>query len=152
MSEWRWLERRRTNLDERKSFLETTIENLQSRVADAENNPQVVSIYQSSLEGFQKLLEQITRIINASEGETIDEVLLDSDEAEKAITSMLKILPKKIGELQAIEVESEWQVEKERMLEALQQALDTTTKHKLKNLQSQVTESMDTIKELIFAS
>jgi tetratricopeptide (TPR) repeat protein len=137
MSEWRWLERRRTNLDERKSFLETTLKDLDSRIKNKEK--------------FQRLLEQISRILSASDDE-IDEVLLDSEDAEKAITSMLKILPKKVNELKAISELSEWKVEKERMLEALQQALDTTTKHKLKDLLSQVEDAISTVEGLKFSS
>jgi hypothetical protein len=151
MSEWRWLERRRTNLDERKSFLEKTLEDLDSKIKSSENNQQVIEIYEESKERFQKLLEQINRILSASD-EEIDEVLLDSEDAEKAITSMLKILPKKVSELKAISESSEWSVEKERMLEALQQALTTTTKHKLKDLHSQVEDAINTVEGLEFSS
>ena len=73
------------------------------------------------------------------------------EDAEKAITSMLKILPKKVNELKAISELSEWEVEKERILEALQQALDTTTKYKLKDLLSQVEDAISTVEGLEFS-
>ncbi len=150
MSEWRWLERRRTNLDDRKQFLQTTIEDLTRRISGSETDEEVTEILQQSLEEFQKLLNQIDRILTASDSE-IDEVILEPQEAQTAIQSMLKILPKKLNDLSNIDNASDWGTEHEKMIEALQQALETANKHKIKALIPQVEKALELVSSLSYS-
>jgi hypothetical protein len=132
-SEWRWMERRRTSLDERKGFLERAMVEIEGRLKEADEESEVKSILASSLEEYRRLYEQISRIIEASD-EKVEEEFTNREEALAAIEGMLSVMAKRKAEILALPDESEQKVEMERLIEALQQALTTATQFKLKSL------------------
>ena len=151
MSEWRWIERRRTKLDERRQFLEKAIADLKERIKTAKKDPEVIAILQGSLDEFEKLLAQIDRILLTSTSEPNGD-LLDPEDALAAIQSMLKILPKRFTDLEALEDTKEWTSEKERIFKALQQALETAQKHKFKETIPQIEEALEKLNSLVRTS
>ncbi|MHA2213587.1 MAG: hypothetical protein ACW992_10550, partial [Candidatus Thorarchaeota archaeon] len=77
------------------------------------------------------LYEQISRIIEASD-ETVEEEFTSREEALAAIEGMLSVMAKRKAEVLAIPDLSEQKAEMESLIEALQHALTTATRFKLK--------------------
>ncbi len=131
MSEWRWMERRRTTLAQRKAFLENAIERLEKRLDEVDDDEEVRDILEEAIEEHKQIQDQISRILEASEnGE--EEEITDRDEAVAAVNGLLKVMPKRRSALLSIEDSEERQQEKERLKSALQQALETAEQHSLK--------------------
>jgi len=129
-NEWRWMERRRTKLPERKQFLEGAMEKLGDALAKAETEGEVQQILSGALDEYRKIYSQIDRIVSSyvSEQETS---FTSKDEAQEAIDGLLSVMPKKIEALQGIEDETERELEQGRIIAALEQALDTAQSFKL---------------------
>ena len=130
-NEWRWMEKRRTSLPERRDFLERTIKQLEKQIANAESDSEVLEILNGALGRQKKLHEQISRIISASDDE--QEIILSSrEDALAAIHSLLRIMPKKRNAMLAISKPATRQEELERLTTALEEALESAKHHGLK--------------------
>jgi len=129
-NEWRWMERKRTNLSERKEYLEGAIAKISSALEEAEKEGEVNQILSSALDEYKKIFGQIGRIISSYESGQ-DEIFTNKDEASEAIEGFLSVLPKKQEELRNISNEEERAKEIERIRSALVQALDAAKNFKL---------------------
>jgi len=139
-NEWRWMERKRTNLSERKEYLEGAIAKISSALEESEKEGEVHQILSSALQEYTKIFGQIGRIIS-SYASGPDEIFTNKDEASEAIESLLNVIPKKLEELKNFTEENERAKEIERLRSALVQALDAAKNFKLtKTIQSIETE------------
>ncbi len=133
MNEWRWMERRRTTLEQRKSFLEGVITRLEETLKKtSEDDHEVINILRNAIQEYKQLYDQISRIISASDAEEAEE-LRNREEAMSAISGLLRVMPKKRDSMVAITDPIERKQEYERLMQALQQALETALKFKLKD-------------------
>jgi hypothetical protein len=129
-NEWRWMERKRTNLSERKEYLDGAITTISTALEEAEKEGEVHQILSSALEEYKKIYGQIGRIISSYESGH-DIIFSNRDEASEAIDDLLSVLPKKREALQNISNESERAKESQRIRSALAQALDAAKNFKL---------------------
>jgi tetratricopeptide (TPR) repeat protein len=129
-NEWRWMERRRTKLPERKEFLENAMKKLEDALEKAEPEGEVEKILSSALDEYKRLYSQIDRIVTSYESEQ-DTSLTSKEEAQDAIDGLLSVIPKKIAALKDIEDETERELEEKRIIEALKQAQDTAESFKM---------------------
>ena len=129
-NEWRWMERKRTKLSERKEYLEGAIAKLTSALEEAEKEGEVHQILNTALQEYTKIFGQIGRIISSyTSGQ--DEIFTNKDEASEAIESLLTALPKKREELRNLEDDTKRAKELERIRSVLIQALDAAKNFKL---------------------
>ncbi|MFW9962723.1 MAG: hypothetical protein ACFFCX_04135 [Candidatus Sifarchaeia archaeon] len=129
-NEWRWMERRRTKLPERKQFLEGAIEKLETALNQSDPEGEVSKILSGALDEYRKLYGQIYRIVSSYDLEQ-ETAFTSKDEAQEAIEGLLSVIPKKIDALNEIENETERSMEKNRIIAALEQALETAKSFKL---------------------
>ncbi|MFX1484573.1 MAG: hypothetical protein ACFFCP_15455, partial [Promethearchaeota archaeon] len=132
-NEWRWLERKRTKLPERKKFLEGAMEKLSSALDTAEPEGEVRQILSNALDEYKKLYSQIDRIVSSYDAEQ-DTSFTSRDEAAEAIEGLLAVIPKKIATLQDIENDTERELELQRIISALEQAMETANSFKINKL------------------
>ncbi len=129
-NEWHWMERKRTNLSERKDYLEGAIAKISSALDEAEKEGEVHQILSTALQKYTKIFGQIGRIISSyTSGQ--DTIFTNKDEASEAIESFLTALPKKREELRNITDDAKQAKETERMRSVLIQALDAAKNFKL---------------------
>jgi chromosome segregation ATPase len=143
-SEWKRMERRRTNLSQRRGFLERAMKELQSNLEDVEKESEVEQILSTALDQYKKIHEQISRILGASEIKQAEK-FANKEEAFAAIEGFLKILPKKKSELSIIVEPDEREKERMRLIEALQQALETAEKYKMKKEIELISDELENI-------
>jgi len=129
-NEWHWMERKRTNLAERKEFLETSMKRINDALEEADSEGEVQTILSGSLKDYKKLFEQIDWIISSSEDES-EKVFTNRDETVATIDSLLIVIPKKREDLGTISDPDEYEKERLRLKDALIQALETATSLKL---------------------
>ncbi|MFW9809657.1 MAG: hypothetical protein ACFFE6_09780 [Candidatus Thorarchaeota archaeon] len=144
-NEWRWLERKRTKLPERKKFLEGAMEKLSSALDSAEPEGEVRQILSSALEEYKRLYSQIDRIVSSYDAEQ-DTTFTSRDEATEAIESLLAVIPKKIATLQDIENETERELELQRIISALEQAMETANSFKMNKLTKSIQTELDKVR------
>ena len=144
-NEWRWMERRRTKLPERKAFLERAMEKLEAALAEAEPEGEVEQIRSGALEEYRRLYGQIDRIVTSYETET-ETSFASKDEAQEAIDGLLSIMPKKIQLLKDISDETEASLEKGRIIAALEQALETAESFKLSKATKEIQGLLEAVK------
>ncbi|RLI54199.1 MAG: hypothetical protein DRO93_12850, partial [Candidatus Thorarchaeota archaeon] len=142
MAEWRWMERRRTTLAQRREFLETAIARLNEVLKEtSDDDREVIEILQAAAKDFGRLRDQIARILSAAD-ESEAQALRSRDEAIAAIDSLLKVMPKKRDAMLAIADSEERRREYQRLMKALLQALGTAKQFKLKeearNIQNEI--------------
>ncbi|MHA1935552.1 MAG: hypothetical protein ACW97A_09735 [Candidatus Thorarchaeota archaeon] len=130
--EWRWMERSRSNLADRLAFLTITMQELKSQLSEVEADSEVQGIISKSLNDFKKIHTQISKILSASDEEQ-GEKLASREEAIAAIEGLLRVMPKKRAAMSDIADISEKQKERERMKMALNEALETATRFKMKD-------------------
>jgi hypothetical protein len=131
-NEWRWKERKRTKLPERKQFLEGAIEKLGIALEQADPEGEVKQILSGALEEYRQLYGQIDRIVTSYDSEQ-DTSFISKEEAQEAINGLLSVIPKKIEALQTIANEAERGLEENRIITALEQALETAKALKMKD-------------------
>ena len=129
-NEWRWMERRRTKLPERKQFLEGAMEKLGDALEGADPEGEVRQILSGALDEYRRLYSQIDRIVVSSDTEHIKS-FASKEEAKEAIDGVLSVMSKKIDALDEIENPTERDLERKRIIEALEQALETTKAFKM---------------------
>lgn len=129
-NEWRWMERRRTKLPERKQFLESAMEKLETALNQSDPEGEVSKILSGALDEYRKLYGQIERIVSSYDLEQ-ETAFTSKDEAQEAIEGLLSVIPKKIDALKEMENETERSMEKNRIIAALEQALETSKSFKL---------------------
>ncbi len=149
-NEWHWMERKRTQLPKRKEFLEKAMEKLSAALEKAEPEGEVRQIISDAFEKYKRIYSQIDRIVSSYVGEQ-DSTFATREEATSALESMLAVIPKKIEGLEDIEKENEKNLEKQRIISALEQALDTAklfkTNKLLKSIQAEL-EKVKTVKDV----
>jgi hypothetical protein len=129
-NEWRWMERRRTKLPERKQFLEGAMAKLNTALEDAEPEGEVRQILSGALDEYKRIYGQIDRILTSYDIE--QEMSFSTKEAaQEAIDGLLNVMPKKIEALKDIEDETERELEEKRIIAALEQALETAMAFKI---------------------
>ncbi len=131
-SEWRWLERKRTSLQEREDFLSGAISRLEQSIEDAEDDAEVIDILTLALNEFTHLKGQITRILSVSKSEP-QEVVLTKDETTAAIKGLLSVLEKRKGSDKKVRRDPDYQRETVQLTDALDQALKAAQFHKMKD-------------------
>ncbi|MHA1909371.1 MAG: hypothetical protein ACW98Y_18885 [Candidatus Thorarchaeota archaeon] len=131
-SEWRWIERKRTSLDDRLEFLNKAINSLEKRIKESDEDEEVIEILSGSLIEYTRLRDQITKILTVSKEEP-KEIKLSRDETVGAIQGILSIVPKRKIALSKILDEAEKNREIEQLVNALQQALEAAEHHKMKD-------------------
>lgn len=129
-NEWHWKERNRTSLNERKEFLEKSMERLSSALENAEPDGEVETILAKALDEYKTIFKQIDWIIQSSETETV-EIFGNRDEVLETIDSLLAIIPKKREVLGTITDPEKHETERLRLLAVLNQALETAKSFKL---------------------
>ncbi len=144
-SEWRWLERKRSSLDERAEFLSGAIETLQQAVSDAQGDEEVIEILSSSLNEFISLNDQINRILSIAKEEP-EEITLTKAEASEAIKGLLSVLAKRKKELSAIQDSREKERETLLLINATEQALDAAKQFKMKRRIETLSKELDLLK------
>jgi hypothetical protein len=129
-NEWRWMERKRTNLAERKAYLEGAITKITAALEASEKEGEVHQILSNALSEYNKIFTQIGRIISSYETEQ-EQIFSNREEASVAIEQLLSVIPKKRDEMKAIENKNEREKEIKRLRAALNQALDVARNFKL---------------------
>ena len=129
-NEWIKLERKRTNLTERKEYLEQSLKKMTDALETADPDSEVQTILSNALNEYKKIFEQIDWIIASSEKET-DEIFENRDEAVETIESLLLVIPKKREALGALTDPEEHEKERLRFISVLLQALETAKSFKL---------------------
>jgi hypothetical protein len=147
MNEWRWMERRRTCLDERKEFLEKAMKNIEDNLKDVEPGSEVESILKRALGEHGLVLEKIKRIIDASEIPQEDD-LISREEAASAIDGLLRVLPKRLEALESMDDSEERLQEIEQLMSALHQALHNAKRFKVKGATKLIREQLDIVSSL----
>ncbi|MFW9907839.1 MAG: hypothetical protein ACFFEF_04630 [Candidatus Thorarchaeota archaeon] len=143
-SEWRWLERKRTSLEDRLAFLESAVRKLETRIKESSADDEVRNILVTALNEYTQLRDQISRILDASTNDSKD-VLLSKDEAIAAIEGLLNVLPKRRKSIEKISDDAERHREMNQLIEALQQAVEAAEQHKLKDEALKINAEMATI-------
>ncbi|MFX1369085.1 MAG: hypothetical protein ACFFAY_10840 [Promethearchaeota archaeon] len=147
MNEWRWMERRRTCLDERKEFLEKAMKKIEDHMKNVEPGSEVESILKKALGEHGLVLKKIIRILDASEIPQED-VLISREEAESAIDGLLRVVPKRLEALSAI-VDSDARLQEiEQLMSALHQALHNAKRFKIKGASKLIKEQLDIVSSL----
>ena len=133
-SAWRLIERKRTTLKEREEFLTKSIETIDSRISELEedDDSEVRRILTQTLAEFTELNGQIQRIILAADESNGENDLVNKDEAVAAIAGLLNVLPKKKDVILKMAKSDERSVEIEQLRSALEQALETAKRFKMK--------------------
>ena len=129
-NEWHKMERKRSSLVERKTFLATSIERISSALEEVEPEGEVRTILANALDQYKKLFEQIDWIISSSESES-DLVFSNREEAIETIDTLLVIIPKRRNALGVITNPSQQKKERLRLISAIQQALESAKSFKL---------------------
>ncbi|MGY5878984.1 MAG: WD40 repeat domain-containing protein [Candidatus Thorarchaeota archaeon] len=129
-NEWHKMERKRSSLVERKTFLATSIERISSALEEVEPEGEVRTILANALDQYKKLFEQIDWIISSSESES-DLVFSNREEAIETIDTLLVIIPKRRDALGVITNPSQQKKERLRLISAIQQALESAKSFKL---------------------
>jgi tetratricopeptide (TPR) repeat protein len=129
-NEWRWMERKRTTLAERKEYLEGAIAKLTDALKNAEEASEVHKVLSSALEDYKRLYTQIERIVT-SRGADSSTPPLEKDEAKEVIEGLISIAPKRIGALSSIADERQRELERKRILTALEEGLETAKSFKM---------------------
>lgn len=142
MNEWRWMERKKTSLNERKAFLEDSMAKIRGHLKEAEPDSEVEAILRGALSEHTRVYEQITRILDAAETEPKDE-LVSKEEAEAAIDGLLRILPRRREAIAAMTKSEEKKLELERLKGALKQAIESAKRFKLKDERKQLEELLN---------
>ncbi|MHA1577427.1 MAG: hypothetical protein ACTSU3_08715, partial [Candidatus Thorarchaeota archaeon] len=133
-SEWRLIERKRTTLKEREEFLTKSIGIIESRISvlDEDDDSEVRRILTETLAEFIELNQQIQRIIIASDESNGETDLANRDEAAAAIAGLLNVIPKTKDAIHEMTESDERSVEIEQLRNALEQALETAKRFKMK--------------------
>ncbi|MHA1780328.1 MAG: hypothetical protein ACTSYL_05580 [Candidatus Thorarchaeota archaeon] len=148
MAEWRWMERRRTTLEQRQSFLESAINRIELALKDTpQDDQEVISILSKAITEYKRLLDQISRIISAADSKEAEE-LRSREEAISAIAGLLKVMPKKRDVMLSISDVAERKREYERLMSALRQALETANKFKLKEEARNIVNEIESLEGL----
>jgi tetratricopeptide (TPR) repeat protein len=129
-NEWRWMERKRTNLAERKKYLEGAIAKITAALETSEKEGEVHQILSNALAEYNKIFTQIGRIISSYETEQ-EQIFSNREEASVAIEQLLSVISKKRDEFKATANMHESEKEIKRMRSALNQALDVARNFKL---------------------
>jgi WD40 repeat protein len=144
-NEWRWKERKRTKLPERKEFLESAIEKLEIALEQADSEGEVRQILSRTLDEYKRLYSQIDRIVTSYDSEQ-DTSFASKEEAQEAIEGLLSVMPKKIEALRSIVNETERTLETSQILAALEQALVAADEFKLKDSQKVIQKEIEKIR------
>ncbi|MHA2024285.1 MAG: hypothetical protein ACW98U_00170 [Candidatus Thorarchaeota archaeon] len=141
-NEWRWMERKRTKLSERKEFLENAMQKLSSALEEADSEGEVQQILSGAYEEYRRLYSQIDRIVSSYETEQ-DTAFTSREEATTALESLLAVIPKKIEELSDISDETERGLETQRIISALEQAVATAKSFKINKIRKQLVTELE---------
>ena len=144
-NEWRWMERRRTKLPERREFLERAMEKISAALDAAESEGEVEQILSGALDEYRRLYGQIDRIVASYDTEQ-ETSFASKDEAQEAIDGLLNVMPKKIQLLKGMSDETEARLEKDRIIAALEQALETAKSFKLNKAIKELEELLETVR------
>jgi hypothetical protein len=140
--EWRWMEKEKTRLEERKEYLERVIEEIDKNLQGVESSSEVSKILHDEKDRYIKLHSQITRIIEASDDELVEE-MMNKEEARSAIETLLKSMPMKRDLILSISDKEEQNKKYTELVKVLESALKNAEKYKLKeesrHLQNELT-------------
>jgi hypothetical protein len=143
-NEWRWMERKRTKLPERKEFLENAMKKLSDALEAADPEGEVRQILSGAYEEYRRLYSQIDRIVSSYDTEQ-DTSFANREEAKTALESLLTIMPRKIEDLSTIDDDAERELEKQRIISALQQAIASAKSFKLNKIGKQLREELEKV-------
>ncbi|MFW9945032.1 MAG: hypothetical protein ACFFB7_08545, partial [Candidatus Sifarchaeia archaeon] len=142
MNEWRWMERKKTSLRERKRFLEDAMSKIGERLKEAEPESEVEAILSGALSEHRRVHEQISRIIDAAEVEPSEE-FVSKEEAQAAIEGLIRVLPKRKDAIVAMEDSEERKLEIDQLKGALEKAAESAKRYKLKDQQKLIEEMLE---------
>jgi hypothetical protein len=144
-NEWRWMERKRTKLPERKEFLENAMQKLAAALEEADPEGEVRQILSGAHEEYRRLYGQIDRIVSSYD--TVQETsFANREEAVAAMESLLAVMPKKIAALPELKDETERQLEEQRIISALEQAVATAKAFKMNKIGKQIKAELEKVK------
>ncbi|MGQ4911037.1 MAG: hypothetical protein ACP6KW_02620 [Candidatus Thorarchaeota archaeon] len=146
-NEWRWMERKRTSLTERKKFLEGAIGRISEALKAADEDSEVSKILSGALEEYRRLDSQIDRIITSHEEEEVAP-FMDKEEVTAAIEGLLSVIPQKRASLSSIENPKQRELERQKILSALQQALQSAESFKLSKQAKAVQAEIEALESL----
>lgn len=144
-NEWRWMEKKRTKLPERKEFLEVAMEKLSAALEEADPEGEVRQILSDAYDEHQRLYSQIDRIVSSYVTEQ-DTTFASREEATSALEGLLAVIPKKIAALQDIEDDNEKKLEEQRIISALEQALTTAKSFKMNKISKLIRAELEKVK------
>ena len=143
-NEWRWMERKRTKLPERKEFLENAMKKLSTALEQADSEGEVQNILSEAYEEYRRLYSQIDLIVSSYETEQ-DTAFVNREEAKDALESFLAIMPKKIDEISDIADKTERELETQRIISALEQAVATAKSFKMNKIGKQLVAELEKV-------
>lgn len=144
-NEWHWMEKKRTQLPKRKEFLESAMEKLSTALEKAEPEGEVRQILSTALEEYRRIYGQIDRIVSSYVAEQ-DTTFATREEATSALESLLVVIPKKIASLQKIANDKEKNLEEQRIISALEQALATAKSFKMNKMEKAIQAELEQFK------
>jgi hypothetical protein len=144
-SAWGWMERKKTKLPERKEFLENAMKKLSAALENAESEGEVQQILSIAHEKYRRLYSQIDRIVSSYDAEQ-DTTFATREEAKEALEGLLAVMPKKIEATTEIADEKERELEKQRIISALEQALETSKSFKLNKISKLIRTELGKVK------
>ncbi|NHJ14511.1 MAG: hypothetical protein EAX95_12600 [Candidatus Thorarchaeota archaeon] len=147
MSQWRWLERRNTSLEERKVFLEDAMQKIKTHLEGVDSGSQVERILLKALSEHESLYAKIVRIIEAAKTSKDDD-LLSREEAELAVRGLLRVLPKRLEALESISNPEEKLQELEQLISALNQALESSKRFKIKESLKEIEDAIELLSSI----
>lgn len=141
-NEWRGMERKRTSLRERQEYLEGAMEKLSEALKDSKEDSEVYAVLSSALEEYKRLHSQIERIVKSRSDES-EGVGLEKGEARAVIEGLLNVVPKRIKSLEDIADERKKDLERNGVLSALEEALETAKSFKMEKEKEAIEKYME---------
>ncbi len=145
LSEWRWLERRRTALPDRTAFLERAMDTLRGRLESADGDPEVENILREALAYYQGLHDKIGRIISSTQ--QCDELPVSRDDALSAVRGLLGVLPARLEALTSTEDTDRHATALESLVAAINEAIELAKKFKFKDELSELEAALEGLTE-----
>ncbi len=144
-NEWRWMERKRTTLNERRDYLRGAMDKLAEALKDSEEDSEVHKVLSGALEEYRRLHSQIERIVKSRDDDSAG-TTLEKEEAREVIEGLLNVLPKRIAACRAIKDERQRELELGRILSALDEAMETASSFKMSKEKDAIEKFMNDLK------
>ena len=113
------------------------MEKLSAALKEADPEGEVRQIVSGAYDEYKRLYSQLDRIVSSYVTEQ-DTTFATREEATSALESLLVVIPKKIASLQKIANDKEKNLEEQRIISALEQALATAKSFKMNKMKKAI--------------